>query len=33
VMPEPGDEVVFDEAVINQRIGAWTEKFNQAIGK
>jgi putative spermidine/putrescine transport system substrate-binding protein len=33
VMPKPGDEVVFDEAVINQRIGAWTEKFNQVIGK
>lgn len=33
VMPKPGDAVTFDEAVINQRIGAWTEKFNQAIGK
>jgi putative spermidine/putrescine transport system substrate-binding protein len=33
VLPKPGDTVVFDESVINQRLGAWTEKFNQAIGQ
>ena len=33
VLPKPGDEVVFDETKINERLGAWTEKFNQAIGK
>jgi putative spermidine/putrescine transport system substrate-binding protein len=33
VLPKSGDSVVFDEAVINQRLGMWTEKFNQAIGQ
>ncbi|MFO1160498.1 MAG: extracellular solute-binding protein [Reyranellaceae bacterium] len=33
VLPKPGDAVVFDESVINERLGAWTEKFNQVIGK
>jgi putative spermidine/putrescine transport system substrate-binding protein len=33
VLPKPGDAVTFDENVINARLGAWTEKFNQAIGK
>jgi len=33
VLPKPGDSVVFDETTINERLGGWTEKFNQAIGK
>ena len=33
VLPKPGDAVVFDETTINERLGGWTEKFNQAIGK
>jgi putative spermidine/putrescine transport system substrate-binding protein len=33
VLPRPGDSVVFDEAIINERLGGWTDKFNQAIGK
>lgn len=33
VLPKPGDAVVFDDAVINQRLGAWTEKFNQVVGQ
>jgi len=33
VLPKPGDAVVFDENVINQRLSGWTEKFNQAIGQ
>ena len=33
VLPKLGDAVVFDEAVINQWLGQWTEKFNQAIGQ
>lgn len=33
VLPRPGDAVTFDENVINARLGAWTEKFNQAIGQ
>jgi len=32
VLPKPGDSVVFDETVINERLGGWTDKFNQAIG-
>lgn len=33
VLPKPGDSVTFDEGVINTRLGGWTEKFNQAVGK
>src|SRR4029450_4037834 len=33
VLPKPGDAVTFDETVINQRLGAWTEKVNQASGQ
>jgi putative spermidine/putrescine transport system substrate-binding protein len=33
VLPKSGDSVVFDETTINERLGGWTEKFNQAIGK
>jgi putative spermidine/putrescine transport system substrate-binding protein len=33
VLPKPGDEVTFDESLINQRLGAWTEKFNQVVGQ
>jgi putative spermidine/putrescine transport system substrate-binding protein len=33
VLPKPGDSVTFDEGVINARLGGWTEKFNQAVGK
>jgi putative spermidine/putrescine transport system substrate-binding protein len=33
VLPKPGDAVTFDENIINARVGAWTEKFNQAIGQ
>jgi len=32
VLPKPGDSVVFDETVINERLGGWTDKFNEAIG-
>jgi putative spermidine/putrescine transport system substrate-binding protein len=33
VLPKPGDSVTFDETTINERLGGWTEKFNQAIGQ
>lgn len=33
VLPAPGNSVTFDEGIINERIGGWTEKFNQAIGQ
>jgi len=33
VMPSSEDAVTFDEAKINERLGAWTEQFNAAIGK
>jgi putative spermidine/putrescine transport system substrate-binding protein len=32
-MPKEGDAVTFDESVINERLGTWTEKFNAAIGQ
>ena len=32
-MPKEGDAVTFDEGVINERLGTWTEKFNAAIGQ
>ncbi|MFI5011813.1 MAG: PotD/PotF family extracellular solute-binding protein [Hyphomicrobiales bacterium] len=32
-MPKEGDAVTFDEAVINERLGSWTERFNAAIGQ
>ena len=32
-MPKEGDAVTFDEGVINERLGTWTDKFNAAIGQ
>jgi putative spermidine/putrescine transport system substrate-binding protein len=33
VLPKDGDSVTFNETTINERLGGWTEKFNQAIGQ
>lgn len=32
-LPKAGDGVAFDEEVVNQNIGAWTERFNREIAK
>jgi putative spermidine/putrescine transport system substrate-binding protein len=33
VLPKDGDAVTFNETVINERLGGWTEKFNQVVGQ
>lgn len=33
VLPTPENAVKFDEAKINEKLGAWTEEFNAAIAK
>ena len=33
VLPKPGDAVAFDENTINERLGTWTDKFNQVVGQ
>lgn len=33
VLPTPENAVKFDEAKINERLGAWTEEFNAAIAR
>jgi putative spermidine/putrescine transport system substrate-binding protein len=32
-LPKEGDAVTFDEGVINERLGAWTEEFNRLVAK
>jgi putative spermidine/putrescine transport system substrate-binding protein len=31
--PKPEDVVVFDDALINSKLGEWTERFNLTVGK
>ena len=33
VAPKPEDIVVFDDALINSKLGEWTERFNLTVGK
>ncbi|MBS7703686.1 ABC transporter substrate-binding protein [Chelatococcus asaccharovorans] len=33
VLPTPENAVKFDEAKINEKLGAWTEEFNAAVAK
>jgi len=32
-LPKPGDEVSFNEGVLNKEIGAWTDRFNREIAQ
>lgn len=32
-LPKPGDDVSFDEGLLNKEIGAWTERFNREVAR
>jgi putative spermidine/putrescine transport system substrate-binding protein len=33
ILPKPGDQVTFDDAVVNERLGRWTDLFNANVAK
>jgi putative spermidine/putrescine transport system substrate-binding protein len=33
ILPKPGDQVTFDDAVVNERLGRWGDLFNANVAK
>lgn len=33
ILPRPADQVTFDDAVVNERLGGWTDSFNAHVAK
>ena len=33
ILPKAGDQVTFDDAIVNERLGRWTDLFNANVAK